>query len=543
MSTMTEQRNRRARDAALAAASGLTVEPTSLIGYESRGRVTVIGGQRALEAAALMDARLEPRLILTDGEPAGEVSHLSALHREIAVAGYLGNFTVTLGATTSEAAVELASDLVLDLSGSPLLSAPLNPPGYMTSGPAKTDLRLAVDALAELTGTFEKPKYFAYDPSLCAHGRSGTTACSRCIDVCPADAITGLGETVAVNPYLCQGGGACASVCPGGAIRYVYPSVQDTLARLRRMLAVYRKEGGEEPIVVFHAQESALPDPVPANALPAAVEELASVGIEVWLSALAYGAGAVLLFDDGRVPVRVREAIEQQRTTASEILSGMGYPVSAVRWVEGANLAGACGEALMPPISPAAYEGAGGKRRTAFMAIDALHEQALAGAAARARPLVTLTVGAAFGEARVDESSCTLCLACVGACPGNALQGGQDVPQLRFIESNCLQCGLCTRTCPEDAIWIAPRLLFDREERGRPRTLHEASPFCCVSCGKPFATRSVIDRMLKRLEGHWMFRDGRARRRLMMCEDCRVVDAVQDPEMMERDVRRDGMMQ
>ena len=64
--------------------------------------------------------------------------------------------------------------------------------------------------------------------------------------------------------------------------------------------------------------------------------------------------------------------------------------------------------------------------------------------------------------------------------------------------------------------------------------LHQEPPFCCVSCGKPFATRSVIDRMLTRLEGHWMFEDERAKRRLMMCEDCRVVDAIQDPKAMER---------
>ena len=92
---------------------------------------------------------------------------------------------------------------------------------------------------------------------------------------------------------------------------------------------------------------------------------------------------------------------------------------------------------------------------------------------------------------------------------------------------------MCTQTCPEDAISISPRLLFDREERLRERILHEEEPFCCISCEKPFATRSVIDTMMQRLQGHWMFQDERARQRLMMCEDCRVIDAVQDPEAMQ----------
>ncbi len=44
--------------------------------------------------------------------------------------------------------------------------------------------------------------------------------------------------------------------------------------------------------------------------------------------------------------------------------------------------------------------------------------------------------------------------------------------------------------------------------------------------------------MMKKLSGHWMFTDERAKQRLMMCEDCRVVDVVQDPEMMEKDLQQ-----
>ena len=60
-----------------------------------------------------------------------------------------------------------------------------------------------------------------------------------------------------------------------------------------------------------------------------------------------------------------------------------------------------------------------------------------------------------------------------------------------------------------------------------------------MSCGKPFATRSVIDNMMAKLEGHWMFSDERSRQSLMMCEDCRVVDVVQDQDMMDRDLKQD----
>ncbi len=94
---------------------------------------------------------------------------------------------------------------------------------------------------------------------------------------------------------------------------------------------------------------------------------------------------------------------------------------------------------------------------------------------------------------------------------------------LRFLERNCVQCGLCERTCPEDAISLKSRLLLAPAAR-EARVLNEAQPFHCVSCGKAFGTRQMVDAMLGRLTGHSMFADAAALKRLQMCADCRVVD-------------------
>ena len=541
-----EELNQLAKDAALAAISAMAAQPTSLISYESRGVVAVIGCDADAQIAAMMKGKLQPHLISEGKNSERKNGHAGMpstriRQRAISIEGYLGNFTVTLtGASTNneerlDDTESVHADLVLDLSAEPLLQMPIKPPGYVACGSGETELQAAVDELAMMTGTFEKPKYFDYDPSICAHGRSGITACTRCIDACPADAISSLAEKIEVNSHLCQGGGACATVCPSGAIRYLYPSVDDMLAIMRRMLKVYLDEGGQQPVVVFHSEEFGMPDSYATNMLPIAVEELGSVGIDVWLSALAYGAGSVLLLDDGNIPARVCKEIDQQLVTANEIISGMGYPAETVRRVD-SQLQGHAEQAMMPVITPARHAGAGGKRQILFMAIDALYEHAFNTLNRQLPAMVTLSAGSPFGAAGIDEKSCTLCMSCVSACPGKALQSGQDVPQLRFIESNCLQCGLCTLTCPEDAIWITPRLLFDREARNRIVTLHEEEPFCCVSCGKPFATKSVISNMLEKLEGHWMFTDERSKQRLKMCDDCRVVDVIQDDDMMGKGI-------
>ena len=131
----------------------------------------------------------------------------------------------------------------------------------------------------------------------------------------------------------------------------------------------------------------------------------------------------------------------------------------------------------------------------------------------------------------MDKGSCTLCKACIGACPSGALIDTEESPRLRFIERNCVQCGLCEATCPEKSITLAPRLLLGAQAK-QEVTLNEAEPFNCVRCGKPFGTRQMVDNMLTKLGGHSMFAAAGSLRRLQMCADCRVVDMMENKDEM-----------
>jgi ferredoxin len=163
------------------------------------------------------------------------------------------------------------------------------------------------------------------------------------------------------------------------------------------------------------------------------------------------------------------------------------------------------------------------------MALDYLYKQTLHKQNNTTAQVVSLPTGAIFGSVAINTSSCTLCMACVSACPGNALQDGHEKPQVSLVEDKCLQCGICVSTCPENAMSMSPRLLLDRQSRLKPQVLHEDAPFCCTACGKPFATTSGIKTILAKLSGHSMFADQRAKDRLKMCDDCRVVDMMEDP--------------
>jgi len=131
---------------------------------------------------------------------------------------------------------------------------------------------------------------------------------------------------------------------------------------------------------------------------------------------------------------------------------------------------------------------------------------------------------APFGTIHVETEGCTLCLACVSACPVQALSDNPERPTLAFQEDLCVQCGLCAATCPEKVITLEPRIDFEAW-RGGKRILKEEEPFHCIACAKPFGVRSTIEKIASRLENkHWMFSGDTAKRIsvIRMCEDCRV---------------------
>jgi ferredoxin len=531
----------RARANALAGLRLVEVEPTAVVEFVSHGRCLVVGEESAALALARRLAGSLDCVVAVPGTSAPDAGQVEGVPivrggRPL-IRGALGDFDVALVSDTGQQGLGgLLSppvqrfDLVIDLGTPPLLRQAMLPLGYYAPG-ADEDARAAlVETLPEMRGQFEKPKYFNYNPEICAHGRSGKRACTRCIDACPAEAIISVGNTVQVNPYLCQGGGACATVCPSGAMTYAYPVAGDLLSALKRMLEDYRDAGGAAPCLLLHdaastaALEQGLGAAMPERVLPVAIEEIGSAGMEAWLASLAYGAEAVVLATTDRTPPQVVEALQEQLDTARAILVGMGYdddclrlvntdqPESALQSLAGLPRRGARRAASFaaPPAD---------KRGTLRLALQHLHAQAPS-----PRRSVPLPVGAPFGEVRVDAAACTLCMSCVSSCPTHALQDGRGLPQLNFREWNCVQCGLCERTCPEDAVTLSPRFLYDQEARERPRTLHEEQPVCCVACGKPFATRSMLDKLTRKLEGHWMFQDEDSRKRLQMCEDCRVRD-------------------
>ncbi len=537
--------------AALVAAAAEPLPDVPVVSLESDGVILIYGSdERAIEAGNLLKEHLDVTVLL---RPPAAIAPPRTTEFPVAkgiirsAKGHLGAFEIevddfAMPAPSSRAQLAWGPsrngasskcDVVLDMSGGKaLVSAPDLREGYLRADPgdAAAVMRVVLEA-RDLVGTFEKPRYVTFTEDLCAHARSRIVGCTRCLELCPAGAISPAGNHVVIDPHVCAGCGQCAAVCPTGAAAYALPTADVLMRKLRTLLTAYREAGGEHPILLLHDEAHGAPlidalarfgDGLPANALPLTVNEVTQVGLETVAAAFAYGASAVrfLLRERPRHDVA---GLTRTIALADPILQGLGFGSARVATIEtddpDALGSGLRAIAPTPPASrPATFVPSGAKRSVLRTALRELH-----GVAPSPVDVVPLPERAPFGAVEIDVAGCTLCLACVSACPTGALSDDPERPMLRFAEDACVQCGLCKATCPEKVITLKPQIDF-RAATATARVLKEEEPFCCTRCGKPFGVKSTIERVAAKLEGkHWMYKDRPARLDVIkMCDDCRV---------------------
>jgi len=508
--------------------------------YHSTGRLLIAGPRsRVQRAAALLRDRLPQMILLVSPEemPPDESDPGTAPVYEgiaVGVEGHLGAFDVRVAESGGEdPRRRLQCDLMLDLGDPPAFDGEVAPPGYYAPGGDAGLLDTAMTELANLVGTFEKPVYAVLDPDRCAYDRNGCRGCRRCLSLCSSRAIVAENGRLHIDPHRCQGGGICATGCPAGAIAYRHPNPSELLVLLRLKIDAAIDAGIRPPVIFF--QDRATPESLRSRAdslanriVPIEVEEVGAVGMEVWLNALVYGAGAVLLAVGPATPASTVQELSAQQVTAGLLIKALGYEGVRIavlgRQVD--DLPEPLPGRMLPEKSALAELHPFSDKRTLIaQALDILHRYS-----PTPRKSVDLPVGAPFGTVILDRERCTLCGVCADICPTAALEAGADAPKLCFTEARCVQCGLCRRVCPEGAIGVFPRYVYDRRQREAPRVLKTEAPLRCLACGEAFAAPGLIHKLEDRLAGHWMYADEASRRRLKMCHACRVADLMHNSE-------------
>ncbi|MEM7426248.1 MAG: 4Fe-4S binding protein [Pseudomonadota bacterium] len=546
--------------AALLAEAMVDTMPPGAMPVNSDGLCLVYGaGQQALDVARKLNTRLNVSLMLTDASdlmPPGVVDVPIYKGNIASAAGHFGAFEVivngyapAMASSKSELGFVMARDgahsacsLIFDMSGGdPLLPAHEKRDGYYRVDPNNVvAVAEAMFDIADMAGEFEKPIYVRYNEEICAHSRSRKTGCSKCVDICPASAISSAGDIVEYDHAICGGCGACASVCPTGAVSYMMPKREDLAARAQTILSTYLAAKGKTPVLLVHDERhgaemigalSRYGQGLPAHVIPFTVNEVTQVGHDWMAAAFASGASGIVFLPD---PKRLAEAdgLRAQIALMEAMLDGMGYAstgrialiedddpdaVESILWYM---------QAVQGP-APQGFTPSAGKREAARTALALLNE-----AAPSRQEIIELPEEAPYGRVSVEADGCTLCLSCVSACPAGALSDNPDKPSVRFVEAACVQCGLCRNTCPESVITLEPRYNFAAAAL-TPQILHEEEPFECIRCGKPFGTKSTIERIVAQLAGkHEMFGDADSQSLIKMCDNCRIAhqaESANDP--------------
>ncbi|QHQ35284.1 4Fe-4S binding protein [Algicella marina] len=526
--------------AALAAAALIDIPAAPSYDLHSGGTCLILGPEKtAVAAAERLAEHLAVTVAVTDGAPEVLVPDpgydliTGKLRR---AEGSFTKFNVTFDAfstvlpsgrgtpamTSPRDGAKASCDILLDLTGRPsLFPAAEKRDGYLRAAPTdQPAIEKAVFEAAQMVGTFEKPLYIRFEPTLCAHSRASKPACSRCQTVCPTGAITSAGETVAINSDICAGCGACASVCPTGAASYEAPTVSNIFRQISTLARAFRSAGGKAPRLLVHetlfgAEAISLAARygrgLPADTIPLEVNSLAIFGHAEQLAALSAGFVSVDLMAGPKTEVdSVEPELELANAIAGRLLVRLIEPRTPdelehmVRDRQGVDTNPV--SQIVLPID--------GRRQTVRLAAKSLHGES--------RGTIPLPEGAPYGAVVVDTEACTLCLACASLCPTAALSDDPDYPRLMFQQDACIQCGLCTNVCPENAITLRPEMDLS-DDALRQTVLKEEEPAECISCGTPFGVQSTIDRIIAQLAGkHPMFSGSDNMRLIQMCDDCRI---------------------
>lgn len=525
-----------AKQAALIAAAQLPAPIAPAKTIQSSGVCCIVGPtEQAIRMAELVQDELGVTCIVNDAGPIQlpSAAYDVAKGRLTAANGALGNFRMefaqlqtlnpagrgALGYGEVQATAHSECDVFIDLrGGAPAFPSHQKRNGYFWADPAKTGEleRIALTA-RERVGEFEKTVYFRLEESLCAHSRANKPGCTRCLDVCPTEAIFSAGDHIQIDSDICAGCGSCAAVCPTSAVTMNETPFEALVKVMDVMARVYREHANESPRLVFHTLKTGgdaiaylarYDDGLADDLIPLGLEHVDRIGHAEIMAAFGAGYAEVLILADNEID---RRAVAAEVELAQAMLKGTHNAPSRVRVIAAAELC-AAGDNAGRVSEPVLL--VGGRRDITRVTASAMAEKIEAP--------IPLPAGAPYGAIEIDSDKCTLCLACVSLCPTGALGDHPDRPEVQFTENACVQCGICESTCPETAIILKPQLDLSKGALSA-RALHGEEPFECVKCGKPFGVASTINRIVEKLENqHWMYKNADNVQLIKMCDDCRV---------------------
>lgn len=353
---------------------------------------------------------------------------------------------------------------------------------------------------------FEYRKFVVYDKSICQYHERRDSICGKCEEVCPSVAIT-KDET---NRHLvfshvdCHGCGGCVSVCPSGAMDYA-PSDRASIYEISQF---YKNT---HPLILPNKMDvTSLSLNLKSGVLPFAIEGEKFLD-ESTLLTIAQVSSSQIIFYSDFISKGTGDSIRILNDVCQKIY-GKDVVVLAKNEDE-----------LIKALENVSFiEGSyfninqnGMKKREVFSArLSHMVGNNDFG-------VVNTGEHIHYAQVHVNESKCTLCLSCVGACNVDALYADSETFELKINPSVCTACGYCELSCPEkECLSIEKDVIKLNADWFKFSVLAKDKLFACVECGKEFATVKAIERVATIMTP--MFSSNPVKlKTLYACEDCK----------------------
>ncbi|MFN3981283.1 MAG: 4Fe-4S dicluster domain-containing protein [Caldilinea sp.] len=346
-------------------------------------------------------------------------------------------------------------------------------------------------------------------PGRCLNRRHVGANCTRCVDGCPAQAVTLNGATPTLDETTCVHCGVCTAICPTD-------SFVPTVDYEKTLRATVANLPAAPTALVCPVHPTPDATTVAVNAIVQHRRCLAALDVADWLELSASGTRPLWIDDSpcadcpiGAAQATLKRTVEAART----LLHAAGRPPALLLHSE------------QPPAADAKlrhaslYDGAQPaiSRRALFTRLrpgqskqeepvldDLLNRGAPLSArlpqqtpASRRRLLAALaalptaattefvTQRTPFGVVDVDADHCSGCGLCARFCPTGALHFNVETAHfgLTFQPAACIACDICVVACPEGAVNHGAAVALSAINTNAVTTLAEGDLVTCHSCG------------------------------------------------------------